>query len=103
MLGLAPSAQAATTGAANNCVTWADERGEGSGGGSICNGNWGDGWVYDKKADGRCPFARFHMAGGGYVNSPHAGGQGNTTNFRDVVAHPGRMFNGSVTIEWFSC
>lgn len=105
VVGLGPAAQASGAADVNvkNCAPWSAQRSEGSGAGQICNGNNGSGWVYDKKADGRCPFARFHLAGGGNVPSPHAAPQGTTRNFDNIMAPAGRMFNGTVTIEWFSC
>ncbi|MFD0267410.1 hypothetical protein ACFVGY_12550 [Streptomyces sp. NPDC127106] len=76
----APSATAGDTGALACTANWSVSSGEGYANGKWCNNNTSvSGTVHDTKSDGRCPFVRGYLSGGGWRDSDWAGPKGDSS------------------------
>ncbi|MFF7140918.1 hypothetical protein [Streptomyces nodosus] len=103
-LALAPGAAAAPgTPRVDSCTTnWSVSSHEGYANGKWCNYNTkAIGTVHDTKADGRCPFVRGLLRGGGHVDSNWAGPKGHSTAVR-LNAPRGKSFS-ELQMRYINC
>ncbi|MGV9255279.1 hypothetical protein [Streptomyces sp. NPDC003697] len=93
-VALAPAATAAPGApAADSCTNnWSVSSRQGYANGKWCNYNTKViGTVHDTKADGRCPYVRGQVRGGGHVDSDWAGPKGDSSPVR-LQAPRGKSF-----------
>ncbi|MCB8905045.1 MULTISPECIES: hypothetical protein [unclassified Streptomyces] len=98
----APSASAGGSGALDCTVNFSISSGEG-----YANGKWCDyntrisGNVHDTKSDGRCPFVRAYMSGGGWRDSDWAGPKGDSSPVN--VSAPSGQSITSISMSYIRC
>ncbi|GGN82950.1 hypothetical protein GCM10011579_071200 [Streptomyces albiflavescens] len=103
-LALAPAATAAAKApTADSCTNnWSISSGEGYANGKWCNYDRKvTGTVHDTKSDGRCPFVRGLLRGGGYVDSDWAGPKGDSSPVR-LYAPSGKSFY-QLQMKYINC
>lgn len=98
----APAASAGGTGALACNQNWSISSGQGYANGQWCDGNTRvSGTVHDTNADGRCPFVRGYLSGGGYHDSAWAGPKGDSSPV-NLYAPSGQTFT-SVSMKYITC
>ncbi|GGS12999.1 hypothetical protein GCM10010269_60350 [Streptomyces humidus] len=98
----APTASAGSTGTLACNQNWSISSAQGYANGQWCDGNTRvTGTVHDTKADGRCPFVRGYLSGGGYHDSAWAGPKGDSSPV-NLSAPSGRTFT-SVAMNYITC
>ncbi|MFD7260014.1 hypothetical protein [Streptomyces sp. NPDC059874] len=98
----APAASAGGTAALGCYQNWSISSGQGYANGQWCDGNTRvTGTVHDTNADGRCPFVRAYVSGGGYRDSAWAGPKGDSSPV-DIYAPAGKTFT-SVQMSYITC
>ncbi|MFD4658160.1 hypothetical protein ACFWP2_21330 [Kitasatospora sp. NPDC058444] len=100
---LLPATAAHAAPPADSCTqNWSVNSGEGYANGKTCNNHTKlVGTVHDTKADGRCPYVRGNLSGGGYVDSDWAGGKGKS---RAITLYaPARTHFTSITMRYIGC
>ncbi|WP_432188468.1 hypothetical protein [Streptomyces sp. Tue6028] len=103
-LALAPAATAAPKAPmADSCTqNWSVSSAQGYANGKWCNRNTKvTGTVHDTKSDGRCPFVRGLLNGGGHVDSDWAGPKGDSSPVR-LYAPGGKSFY-KVQMMYINC
>ncbi|PBC61760.1 hypothetical protein BKI49_22430 [Streptomyces sp. Tue6028] len=103
-LALAPAATAAPKApTADSCTqNWSVSSAQGYANGKWCNRNTKvTGTVHDTKSDGRCPFVRGLLNGGGHVDSDWAGPKGDSSPVR-LYAPGGKSFH-KVQMMYINC
>ncbi|NGO15365.1 hypothetical protein G5C60_49260 [Streptomyces sp. HC44] len=101
-LAFGPSVTA-TAQPADSCTNnWSISSGQGYANGKWCNYDTkATGTVHDTKSDGRCPYVRGNLVGGGYVDSDWAGPKGDSSPVR-LSAPSGKRFAG-ITMRYINC
>ncbi|MEV7519183.1 hypothetical protein [Streptomyces sp. NPDC091371] len=98
----APAASAGSSGVLACNQNWSISSSQGYANGQWCDGNTRvTGTVHDTNADGRCPFVRGYLSGGGYHDSAWAGPKGDSSPV-NLYAPSGRTFT-SVQMSYITC